>query len=227
LIFVPAYNEESNIGKTLQSIIVNKFPADLLVIDDGSADNTAQVARNFGASVLSHPINLGYGAAIQTGYKYAVKKEYKYVIHLDADGQHEPNSIHLFLEEMKKQDGDILVGSRFLNNQEYKTSYTRLIGIKLFAFIASKMMKQKVTDPTSGYQMLNRAAFEFFSQEIYPVDYPDVDVIVMAHKAGFRVREIPVTMYSRSEGISMHSGLKPFYYVFKMFLSLLVTLLRK
>lgn len=228
LIFIPSYNEEENIGKILQQITKCRFPADLLVVNDGSTDGTVEVVRNLGIDILSHLTNLGYGGAVQTGYKYAVKKDYKYVIHLDADGQHNPKSIFRFIEEMKKEDADLLIGSRFLEDQEVLTTgRIRLIGIRMFAFIASTIMKQEITDPTSGFQMLNRSLFQYLSQEIYPDDYPDVDVIVMIHRAGFRIREIPVTMYRRQDGISMHSGLKPFYYIFKMFLSLFVTMLRE
>lgn len=228
LLFIPAYNEEENISKIIQQTLEKNFTGDLLVIDDGSTDKTAEIARSHGVDVLSHPINLGYGGAIHTGYKYAVKKGYKYVIHFDADGQHDPKYIDDFTKEMEQHNADIIIGSRFLESQGItKTSSFRFIGIKIFAFIASQILNRNITDPTSGFQMLSRRAFEYLSQEIYPDDYPDADVIVMLHRAGFYMREIPITISERHKGVSMHSGLKPFYYIFKMFLSLFVTFLRK
>lgn len=228
LLFIPAYNEEENIGEIIQRVLESNFAADLLIIDDGSEDKTAEIARSQGVGVLSHPINLGYGGALHTGYKYAVKKGYQYLIHFDADGQHDPKYIARFIEGMNKYNVDIIIGSRFLEPQgPSTTSNSRFIGIKIFAFLTSKLIKQKITDPTSGYLMLNRQAFQYLSQEIYPDDYPDADVIVMLHRTGFQIQEIPITISERCKGTSMHSGLKPVYYVFKLFLSLLVTLLRK
>ena len=228
IIIIPAYNEEGNLLSLIKNIRSKISGVDILIIDDGSADRTARVAEKAGALVASLPFNMGYGAALQTGFKYALMNRYRYVIQMDADGQHDPDSIRTLLEELKKEDADVVIGSRFMDGKElYKTHWTRRFGMILFGKIASMITGLLITDPTSGFQALNRDALRFYASKYYPVDYPDADVIIMLHRAGLRVREVPVTMHPRLEGESMHSGLKPIYYIFKMFLSMFVTLLRK
>jgi glycosyltransferase involved in cell wall biosynthesis len=227
LIVIPAYNEERNISSLLGNIRQTISEADILVIDDGSTDRTARVAEKAGALVVKLPFNMGYGAAVQTGFKYALMKRYQYVVQMDADGQHDPDSIHALLDEIRHEDVDVVIGSRFLGNKVYKAPFVRRMGISMFGKIASIITGQHSTDPTSGFQALNRDAVRFYASPYYPVDYPDADVLIMLHRAGLRIREIPVTMHARKVGKSMHSGLKPLYYIFKMFLSMFVTLLRK
>lgn len=227
IIIIPAYNEENNISPLIKEIRDKVSGAAILVIDDGSRDRTARVAEKAGAMVMRLPFNMGYGAALQTGFKYALLKRYMYVVQMDADGQHDPDSIRDLLNEVKKENADVVIGSRFLGgSSEYKTSGVRRIGMALFSKIASVIIGQPVTDPTSGYQALNRDAIRFYASPYYPADYPDADVMIMLHRAGLRIREIPVRMHPRKQGQSMHSGLKPVYYIFKMFLSMFVTLLR-
>ncbi len=228
IIIIPAYNEEGNIAPLIKEIQNRISGAAILVIDDGSRDRTARVAEKAGAIVIRLPFNMGYGAALQTGFKYALMKRYLYVVQMDADGQHDPDSIGDLLEEVKRENADVVIGSRFLGgNSEYRTSGVRRIGMSLFSKIASILTGQPVTDPTSGYQALNRDAIRFYASPYYPADYPDADVLIMLHRAGLRIREIPVRMHPRIQGQSMHSGLKPVYYIFKMFLSMFVTLLRR
>lgn len=228
IIVIPAYNEEGNIGPLIHRIREKLHDVDILVIDDGSVDHTSRVAGKAGAIVARLPFNMGYGAALQTGFKYALKKRYRYAVQMDADGQHDTGSISSLLDEINKEDVDVVIGSRFMGNSTtYKSSLVRRLGMRLFGKIASVITGQHVTDPTSGFQALNRDAMRFYSSPYYPVDYPDADVLIMLHRAGLRVREVAVTMHAREEGTSMHSGLKPVYYVFKMFLSMFVTLLRK
>ena len=228
IIVIPAYNEEKNIEPLIKNIKAKVSDADILVIDDGSADRTARVAEKAGAIALRLPFNMGYGAALQTGFKYALNKRYQYVVQMDADGQHDPDSVKILLNEIRKESSDVVIGSRFLNDKSsYRAPLVRKLGIGLFGKIASIITGQPVTDPTSGFQALNRDALRFYASKYYPVDYPDADVIIMLHRAGLRVKEISVVMHNRQEGQSMHSGLlKPLYYVFKMFLSMFVTLLR-
>ena len=228
IIIIPAYNEEGNIVPLIKNIRSKISDADILIIDDGSTDRTARMAEKAGALVARLPFNMGYGAALQTGFKYALMNRYRYVVQMDADGQHDPDSIRALLDEVKKEDADVVIGSRFRDGRElYKTHWTRRLGMILFGKIASMITGLQVTDPTSGFQALNRDALRFYASKYYPVDYPDADVIIMLHKAGMRVKEVSVIMHSRKEGQSMHSGFKPIYYIFKMFLSMLVTLLRK
>jgi len=228
IIVIPAYNEEGNIGPLIGNIRRKDIDADILVIDDCSLDRTARVVEKAGALVIRLPFNMGYGNALQTGFKYALMKRYRYVIQMDADGQHDPDFIKTLLDEVKKEDADVVIGSRFMNDRsEYKTSWVRKTGMWLFGKIASIIIGQPVTDPTSGFQALSRDALRFYASRYYPSDYPDADVIIMLHRADLRIKEIPVRMLPRMQGQSMHSGLKPLYYIFKMFLSMFVTLLRK
>ena len=228
LIIIPAYNEGNNIASLIENIRNRITGVDILAIDDGSTDRTARTAEKAGAIVIRLPFNMGYGAALQTGFKYALQKRYRYVVQMDADGQHDPGSIRTLLDEIKKEDVDVVIGSRFMDNKAtYKSPLIRRIGMGIFGKIASIITGCPVTDPTSGFQALNRDAMRFYASPYYPVDYPDADVIIMLHRAGLRIREVAVTMHARKEGTSMHSGLKPVYYVFKMFLSMFVTLLRK
>jgi glycosyltransferase involved in cell wall biosynthesis len=228
LIVVPAYNEERNIGPVIGGVREVVPDADILVVDDGSSDDTALMARQAGAGVISLPFNLGYGVALQAGFKYALARDYDYVVQMDADGQHEPASVLDLIEEVRKGSADVVLGSRFLGPSTFKPRFARRVGILLFRAIVSRVVGQRITDPTSGYQALNRRVLALYATDVYPIDYPDADVLIMVHFAGFRIREIPVVMYpGAANRKSMHSGLRPFYYVFKMFLSIVVTLMRE
>lgn len=146
---------------------------------------------------------------------------------MDADGQHEPACIADLLAELRKGDVDLVIGSRFLNGGDYRPSPARALGMALMRWIIRATTGHQITDPTSGFQAMNRTAIALYASNVYPTDYPDADVLIMIHRAGLRVREIPVRMYQREAGQSMHSGLKPIWYMFKMLLSIAVTLLRK
>ncbi len=227
LIIIPAYNEEKNIGAVLDGIKKQhpRFP--ILVINDGSSDNTEKVAREHNAEVISLPFNSGYGIALQTGFLYAVKNDFSIVVQMDSDGQHDPANIKDLIEEIRKGNCDVVIGSRFLSKNSYKSSLLRHAGMILFGSIASFLCRQKVTDPTSGFQALKGKAIQFAASDNYPPDYPDADFIILLNRCGFKVKEIPVTMHASPEKESMHHGHKTIYYVFKMFLSIFVTLLRK
>ena len=227
LIVIPAYNEEKTIGSVIKGISNVAQTADIAVINDGSSDRTETVARDAGAFVINLPFNLGYGAALQTGFKYAVRHGYRYAIQMDGDGQHSPSSLMSLIKEVEKNNTDVVIGSRFLGGNSYNAPALRKIGMKIFSIITNFITGQKFTDPTSGYRAMNDSILRFYSNDIYPVDYPDADVIIMLHQAGFRIMEIPVDMNPSLTGKSMHSGLKPIYYLFKMMLSIFVTLLRE
>jgi glycosyltransferase involved in cell wall biosynthesis len=194
---------------------------DIVVIDDGSADDTAQQARDLGVCVVSLPINLGYGAALQTGYKHAVSKGYEYLVQMDSDGQHDPRFIKPMLQAVQAGEADIVIGSRFLGQCGYRFSRVRWIGVLLFRGIIYAATGLRITDPTSGFQAMRRQVFSVCASAAYPVDYPDADVIILLCRLGLTVKEMPVTMYPSSRS-SLHAGLKPVYYVFKMLLSILM-----
>jgi len=227
LLIIPAYNESKMIGKIIIEI-KNQLPdLDILVVNDGSIDATDIIAKKHGANVISLPFNMGYGAALQTGYQYAQNKNYQYILQMDADGQHEPKHLNNLLRTIKEDRVDIVIGSRFLNECNYQASCVRHLGMIIFSKITSLIIKQRITDPTSGFQALNHRVLKFFTSEFYPSDYPDADVIVLLHSIGFRVKEIPVIMYSALNKGKIHNGLKPLYYVFKMFLSIIMIFLRE
>jgi glycosyltransferase involved in cell wall biosynthesis len=225
LVLMPAYNEGARIGRVVEAVR-SGADADVLVVDDGSADDTADEARRAGASVASHAVNLGYGAALQTGYLYALRNGYDAVLQLDADGQHDPACIPVLLAAL--EHADVVVGSRFLDGSTtYRPPLVRRIGMWLFARFAGQLTGRRFTDPTSGYQALSRGALEFYSHERYPADYPDADVLAMSSRAGLRVIEVPVRMHASPDGKGMHGGLlRPMYYVFRMLLALFLVTVR-
>lgn len=226
LVIIPAYNEEHCIGRVVRGVMQALPGADIVVIDDGSKDHTGEVAAGAGAKVLRLPFNIGYGGALQTGYKYAVQKGQKHVVQLDGDGQHDPTCIVDLLHVIESGQADVALGSRQLHAARYEAGAARRVGMWLFSFVASMVMGQAITDPTSGFQALNYPVVKFLSMNVYPVDYPDADVLIMLHRVGFRIQEVPVIMQVAETGKSMHSGLRPFFYVVKMLLSIAVTCLR-
>lgn len=225
---MPAFNEERTIGAVIESVAQKTPGVDIIVIDDASSDKTADAARAAGAKVLSMPFNMGYGGALQTGFKYAYKHAYDFVVQMDGDGQHDPESIKDLLAAVRNGDADVVIGSRFRGLGNYRAPLLRRIGMKFFGTLASILLRKKITDPTSGFQALNRHAIHFNASDYYPVDFPDADYIIMLHRAGLKVKEVPVAMHpSPPRKKSMHSGWKPIYYVFDMLLSMFVVLLRK
>jgi glycosyltransferase involved in cell wall biosynthesis len=226
LVVIPAYNEAATVAAVVADVRQALPGFDVLVIDDGSADATAASARAAGAKVLRLPVNSGYGVALQSGYKYAVRHEYGTVAQMDADGQHRAEFMPQLLMRVEDGSADIVIGSRFLDGDgHYQPSRARRIGMGMFSRMASRIMRQHVTDPTSGYQVMRIDVARFFCSDVYPADYPDADILILLHRSGFRVAEVGVQMRMPT-GKSMHSGHRSLYYVYKMLLSILVTLLR-
>ncbi len=228
LIIIPAYNEEKNIGNVLKEIGKLYPGLDVVVIDDGSSDNTGNIVLDEKkARLITLPFNLKYGSALQTGFKYAVVNGYRYVIQFDADGQHDPEDIKTILEAMEKGSADIIIGSRFLGHSAYKTGLPKKTAIILFRIIIRISAGVKITDPSSGLQGLTRRAFSYYAlMGHYPTDYPDADVLIQMILNGFKVYEFPANIRTRNFGKSMHAGLKPAFYLIKMLVSILVVLLR-
>jgi glycosyltransferase involved in cell wall biosynthesis len=226
LVVIPAYNEHGRIGGVVRAVKRILPSAKTLVINDCSSDDTGREAIDAGAFVVTHPVNLGYGAALETGYLYALRYNYEIVVQMDGDGQHLPDEVPQILAPVIDGSADIVIGSRYLSSKStYTTSVVRKVGQKLFGLILAVITGYNITDPTSGFQCLNRKAFELFSRGQFPHDFPDADVLLMAHYAGFRAKEVPVVMLGRSGGVSMHAGLKPLYYVIKMILSITMVFL--
>ncbi|MDP2982138.1 MAG: glycosyltransferase family 2 protein [Candidatus Latescibacter sp.] len=228
LVVIPAYNEAGRIGKVVHSVQHALPSVNVLVVNDCSTDFTEQEAREAGATVLSHPVNLGYGASLETGYLYASLHDFDIVCQMDGDGQHLAEEIPSVLSLVMDGKTDIALGSRYISGKSsYRTPLVRRMGQRFFARIFSLITKQKVTDPTSGFQCLNRKVFEWYAEGHFPRDFPDIDVLIAAHFAGFRLMEAPVSMKEREGGTSIHSGLRPFYYFFKMILSVFIVLLNR
>jgi glycosyltransferase involved in cell wall biosynthesis len=227
MVLIPAYNEGGRIVEVVGSIRRVAPEYDIIVVNDGSRDDTAASAKSMGATVISHPFNMGYGVAIQTGYKYARAHGYDFIVQMDGDGQHDPAYLHHLLRPVMAGESDFAIGSRFLEVESYEPSLARRIGMTLFRKTVSWLTGMRITDSTSGYQAFNREVARYFTTEVFPCDYPDADMLITLHRAGFSIREIPVRMHANAEGKSMHGGVKALYYIFKMFLSIFVTLLRK
>jgi glycosyltransferase involved in cell wall biosynthesis len=195
-------------------------------VDDASRDSTAEIVRKHSyVTLLQLPFWMGYGGALQAAYKYAYRYGYDTVIQLDADGQHDPASIGILLEHASR--ADIVVGSRFLSGQHYPMPLIRRTGCRLLSQIGYRLTGMRITDPTSGFQALNRKALAIAIQDYYPMDYPDLDVLILMQKFHLKVLEVPVKMFPSSGKTGMHEGLQVWYYALKMILSIFVMMLRK
>lgn len=246
LVIIPAYNETKSIGGVVRDIRAFLPGADVLVVNDGSTDDTSGEARQSGAMVLDLPCNMGLGVAVQSGLIFAQDRGYRFVARMDGDGQHRPTELRALLAPLEKGEADMVIGSRFLKAvstsggpikkqegltasarlNEYKPSLARRIGIGLFSGLLSILLGTRVTDPNSGLHAMNHKSISFFAKE-YPPDYPEVEVRVMAHKAGLVVREIPSTMLHRTGGISSITSLNSVYIVLEMLTSTIVGMFRR
>ena len=223
LVLIPAHNEGMNLPQVLERVHAVLPGVDVLVIDDGSHDDTFKVAAEHGAIVARHPFNLGVGAALQTGYRYALEHGYERLVQLDADGQHRPEDVIRLLEILRADEADMAVGCRFLKGSgPYPMPWLRRMGRDYQCTIIKMLTGRRFADPTSGLRAMNRHVLALFAQDVFPADYPDADVLVMLCKAGVRIKEAPATMRLREFGVSQHDGPKVVYYLFRMTLSLLV-----
>lgn len=223
LVIIPAYNEAGAIGDTVAGVR-RHCAHDIVVIDDGSADDTARRAAGAGAEVLRHPCNLGIGAAVQTGYLYALHHGYDLVIRQDGDGQHDPSYIPEFTAILERGDGDLIVGSRFLAREGFQSTLVRRIGIAILS-VVSALVGTRTTDPTSGYWGINRRALAVLAHS-FPDDYPETEAMLIAAAAGCRVLEVPVVMRERRTGRSSIGTLLSGFYMAKVILALLILHLR-
>ena len=227
LAIVPAYNEVGAIATTVRDIHTHSG-FDVLVIDDGSTDATSHVARAAGAEVIRHPFNLGIGGAVQTGYQYALENDYDVAVQIDGDGQHDARHIQELLGHLRSDRRlNLVTGSRFIeaDGEGYKSSATRRIGIRLFARVLSLLVGRRITDPTSGFRMVDRRGIEIFARD-YPHDYPEVEALLLLHFHKLEGDELPVRMRPRTSGVSSINAGRSVYYMIKVFLALFVGLLR-
>jgi glycosyltransferase involved in cell wall biosynthesis len=226
LAILPAYNEEGSVGKVVQEINAHFPQAAVLVMNDGSTDRTSEKARTCGATVLDLPFNLGIGGAMQAGYKYAYENGYDVAIQVDADGQHDPKEIHKLLRALEAEKLDVAIGSRFLGSSRYKGSFMRRIGIAVFSAVISAIVRQRITDPTSGFRASNRKAIQLFAMD-YPQDYPEPEVVILLHQCHLKMGEVSVKMNERFSGESSINTIRSVYYMVKVLLAIFVDCFKK
>jgi hypothetical protein len=228
LAIVPAYNEKDSIGQVIFDLSCTEMKPDILVVNDGSRDGTGSVARATGlALVLDLPNNLGIGGAVQAGFKYAQRNGYEIAFQFDADGQHLAAEVATIVRVLQERQADMVIGSRFLQkNTGYRSTCLRRFGIRAFEIINSLLIRQRITDNTSGFRAYGRRAIEFLAAH-YPVDYPEPEAVILLGRNGFRIVEEPTLMRERQAGGSSIAGIRSAYYMIKVLLAIGMTSLRK
>jgi glycosyltransferase involved in cell wall biosynthesis len=228
LAVVPAYNEGAAVTQVIQALHERAPAFDVVVVDDGSTDDTGAQALAAGARLLRLPFNLGIGGAVQAGFQFAAEHGYDYMAQVDGDGQHEPGELRKLIAEMDGPERpDMVCGSRFLTeDHDYPAPLSRRTGIHIFAALLSVIVSRRVSDPTSGFRLYNRRAIELFARD-YPHDYPEVEAVLMLHHHRLRMCETPVQMYARDTGVSSISTGKSAYYMVKVLLAVMVGLARR
>lgn len=221
LVVIPAYNEGKNIASVVDDIYHQKLALDVLIINDGSQDDTSKKAFQSGALVADLPTNLGIGGARQTGLIYALKNNYDYCLQMDADGQHPAKNIKRLIKAAR--ESDVVIGSRFLKKTKYRGALNRRLGIRLLSFILRLVLGQQITDPTSGLRIFSKPVISFLTKN-YPVDYPEVEPFLYLHWAGFKIKEVPAEMEFRKAG---KSSIAPVYYMIKVILAIIINLIRE
>jgi glycosyltransferase involved in cell wall biosynthesis len=225
LVIVPAFNEEKSISKVISNLFDSGYNVDLVVVDDGSYDNTSKIAEDNGVKVLKLPYNLGIGGAVQTGYLYAKENSYDIAIQLDGDGQHDPSYIGDLITPLIEGRADMVIGSRYVKKTCYNSKLARRLGMVFFSGLVTLLTRNSIKDTTSGFRAVNRKVLEYFAIN-YPSDYPEVDVLIRLHKKKFKVSEIPVEMKERQGGVSSITPIKSAYYMIKVSMVLLINSIR-
>lgn len=227
LAVVPAYNEAATVVRVIDELHEHAPEFDVLVVDDGSTDDTGALARAAGATVLRHPFNLGIGGAVQSGFVFALDNGYDRMVQVDGDGQHLADQISTLTATLDaNREIDIVCGSRFLTDQGYPAPVSRRTGIHIFAFLLSRIVGQRVSDPTSGFRLYNHRGIALFARD-YPHDYPEVEAVLMLHFHRLRMLEVPVRMVVRGGGRSSISSGKSAYYMVKVLLAVFIGLVRR
>ena len=226
LVIIPAYNESESIIGTIEAIKKKAPEYDYVVINDCSIDDTLEICRRNGYECIDLPVNLGIGGAVQTGYRYAAENGYDIAVQIDGDGQHDP----AFLSRMEKvlfdHGADMVIGSRFIENEGFQSSFARRMGISYFTKLIRFLTGAQITDPTSGFRMVGKELVELFAQD-YPWDYPEPESVVEVLLLKKKVVEIPVIMKERQGGISSIQTRRSIYYMIKVSLAILFAKFRK
>ncbi len=221
LVIIPAHNEADSLAGVIADIRA-ALDCDIVVVDDGSTDRTAEIALREGVELLSLPFNLGIGSTMQTGFQFAFREGYDIALQTDGDGQHDAAYIPRLVEPIVSGEFDFVVGSRYLTDTNYSGSKGRRAGTAFFSKILSLLLRQRLTDATSGFRAISKPVIAQFARD-YPRDYPEVEALLLAHKSGFRIMEIPVAMRQRGGGRSSINKFRSVYYMVKVLLALLVT----
>lgn len=225
LIIVPAFNEEGSVAAVIANCRRCCSRASVVVIDDGSTDRTAEIAKSSGAAVVSLPFNTGIGGGMQTGYLYAKRLGFDIAVQLDGDGQHDPSQIRSLVEPILAGSADLVVGSRFRGTVGFKSTAARRVGIIWLSKLVSLLAHQTISDPTSGFRAANRKVIEYFAMD-YPTDYPEPETIVSLSKSRFRTVEVPVSMHERHSGRSSITLIRSVYYMVKVTLAIMIEAFR-
>ncbi len=227
LIIVPAYNEQANIQKTIREIRALPMKPDVIVINDGSTDLTAQEAKDAGAKVVSLPFNLGIGGAVQTGFQFAFERGYDIAVQVDGDGQHDVAYLSTIVDPVLKDEADMVVGSRFMPQQEKgdQSSFVRRMGIGFFVHLIGLLTGCHIYDPTSGFRAYNKKMIKIFAQQ-YPHDFPEPEAIVLARRFNATIKELPVVMRKRQGGSSSIRYFKSLYYMIKVTFAIVLDMLK-
>lgn len=226
LIIIPAFNESENILNTVKVIEKDAPDFDYVVINDCSTDNTLEILKQNNINHIALPVNLGIGGAVQTGYKYALENSYDVAVQVDGDGQHDPKYLSALVDALEKNQADMVIGSRFINNEGFQSTFMRRVGIVYFTKLIHLLTGKTITDPTSGFRMCNQKVIALFAKD-YPRDYPEPESIVALLKRNLKVLEVPVQMKERQGGVSSISASKSVYYMIKVSLAIMIENLRK
>lgn len=221
LVIIPAYNESENIVKTVKEIKEKAGDFDYVVINDCSSDKTLEILENNHLNYINLPVNLGIGGAVQTGYKYALEHEYDMAVQVDGDGQHDPAYLHSLEETLIKEKADMVIGSRFIKNEGFQSTFARRMGIVYFTKMIKSLTGTTITDPTSGFRLVNKEVIALFAND-YPRDYPEPESIVALLKRKKKVIEVPVQMKERQGGVSSIRLWNSVYYMIKVSIAILV-----
>ncbi len=226
LIIIPAYNEEDTIEAVIDSIRQYVPQTDIVVVNDGSVDDTRNIAEAKGVNVLNLPYNIGIGGAVQTGYKFAVEMDYDIAIQVDGDGQHPADAIPELINEIRNNEADMVIGSRYIGDKDREASVSRAIGKSVLSKVISLLTGQKITDSSSGFRAANRKVIHLLAR-MYPRDYPEPESLVFLVYENYRIKEIPVKMSERWAGKSSITFLKGIYYVIKVILATIIDIFKE
>lgn len=221
LVIIPAYNEEKSIEKVVENLKNNYPQYDYLIVNDGSTDRTEEICREKNYNFVTLPVNLGIGGGVQTGYMYAVKNDYDIAIQTDGDGQHNPEYIEKLIEPIVKGEADMTIGSRFIEKEGFQTSFMRRMGINIIKGVIKMCCGVTIKDNTSGFRASSKELTKYFSEN-YAQDYPEPEAIVTSVLNGYTVKEVPVVMNEREEGVSSINAAKSVYYMIKVSLALMI-----